>query len=114
MPPGENSIKGEGAKIVEIIESEKLAPEIQTAFTTVEKTLTGVSYKPVMYIGKQIVRGENHFLVCEAKTIYPGAQPYAVIFVFNIFEGKSSLVAILPVVSEKKEEQMICGYAFTW
>jgi|GEM_PF-3345974 len=65
-----------------------------------------------MYIGKQIVKGENHYIVCEAKGIYPDAQPYAVIFVFNIFEGKPSIVGIAPINSSAKET--ICGYAFNW
>lgn len=112
VPPGEHSEQGEGAKVVRIIESEELAPEVQAAFSTVEKGLVGVSYKPVMYIGSQVVRGVNHFIVCEAKTIYPGAQPYAVVLCVNIFEGKTSLVGIAPISSNEKET--LCGYAFTW
>ena len=112
VPPGEHSMQGEGAKVVNIIESEELVPEVQAAFSTVEKGLVGVSYKPVMYIGSQVVRGVNHFIVCEAKTIYPGAQPYAVVLCVNIFEGKTSLVGIAPISSNEKET--LCGYAFTW
>ena len=94
MPPGENSIKGKGAKVVRIIESAELTPEIQTAFTAVEI----ISLKPVIYLGKQIVRGENHLFICEAKAIYPGAQPRAVILGINIFEGKPSIVGIVPII----------------
>ena len=112
VPPGEHAAQGEGAKVVRIIESEELAPEVQAAFSTVEKGLVGVSYKPVMYIGSQVVRGVNHFIVCEAKTIYPGAQPYAVVLCVNIFEGKTSLVGIAPISPNEKET--LCGYAFTW
>lgn len=112
VPPGEHSLQGEGSKIDRIVESEQLAPDVQAAFATVEKSLCGVSYKPVAYIGKQITRGENHFIVCEAKTIYPNSQPYAVIFVLNIFENTPSIVGILPISSTPKET--ICGYAFNW
>lgn len=112
VPPGEHSMQGEGAKIDRIIESEELAPEVQTAFATIEKGLIGVSYKPVVYIGKQVVRGENHLIVCEAKTIYPGAQPFAVVLCLNIFEGNPSIVGITPLNSSTKET--ICGYAFNW
>ena len=114
VPPSEQAIQGAGAKVVSIIESEELSPEVQTAFATVEKELKGVSYRPVIYIGKQTVRGENHFIVCESKVIYPGAQPKAVIFVINIFEGTPSIVGILPISSEEKEQQKLFGYAFTW
>ena len=114
VPPGENSIKGEGAKVVRIIESAELTPEIQTAFTAVEKPLCGISLKPVIYLGKQIVRGENHLFICEAKAIYPGAQPHAVILGINIFEGKPSIVGIMPISAVAKDEQTLFGYAFTW
>ena len=73
-----------------------------------------MSFKPVVYIGKQIVKGENHFIVCESKVIYPNAQPRAVIIGINIFEGKPSVVSILPISSTAKENEMICGYSFTW
>ena len=116
VPAGEGSIKGEGAKIVRIIDGEALPPEIQTAFATVEKELDGMSYKPVVYIGKQTTRGENHYIVCESRVIYSGVQtPKAVIFVVNIFEGKPTLAGLLPISStEKEDQQKLFGYAFTW
>ena len=114
VPPSEGSRSGEGAKIVKVIETEKLAENVEVAFQEVTKNLLGVSYKPVMYIGKQITRGENHFIVCESKVIYPNAQPQAVILGINIFEGKSSVACILPISSSTKETETLCGYAFTW
>lgn len=113
IPPGEGSTKGEGAKIVNIIEQADLAPEIQAAFDTAEKQLIGVSYKPVAYIGSQVVRGVNHYIVCEAKYIYPGAEPHAVVLAINIFEGNISVVGILPINQAAKDQQLF-GYAFNW
>ena len=110
VPPGANADKGEGAKIVKIIQGENLAEEVQAAFDTVEKGLVGVGYEPIMYIGKQLVKGENHYIVCEAKTIYPGAEPYAAVMCINIFEGKASLVGVAPL----NAGDTLCGYAFTW
>ena len=112
VPPGEGAVRGEGAKIASIIESEELAPEVQAAFATIEKSLLGVSYKPVLYIGSQVVRGVNHYIVCEACAIYPGAQPYAAVMCINMFEGNASLVGIAPIAQGTQET--ICGYAFTW
>lgn len=114
IPPGEGAIKGEGAKIVRVIENEKLDENVEIAFNEVVKDLRGVSYKPIAYIGKQIVRGENHYILCEAKTIYPGAQPRAVILGINIFDGKSAVVSILPLSSGSKDTPTLFGYAFTW
>ena len=112
VPPGEGATKGEGAKIARIIESEKLTPDVQAAFASVQKSLVGVSYKPVMYIGSQAVRGVNHYIVCEARTIYPGAEPYAVVMSINVFEGNASLVGIAPIAQGTQET--ICGYSFSW
>ena len=112
VPPGENAAKGEGAKVTKIIDSEKLDANIEEAFLTVSKSIVGVSYRPIMLLGKQIVKGENYFILCEARTIYPYAEPKAVVFTVNVFEGKPSLVGIAPIGNEKKET--LCGYAFTW
>ena len=113
IPPGEGAVKGEGAKIVRVIDNEKLSEEVELAFNEVVKELRGVSYKPVIYLGKQIVKGENHYILCEGKVIYPGAQPYAVIIGINIFENKSSVVGILPISGNKKTQELF-GYAFNW
>lgn len=112
VPPGEKALEGEGAKIIRIIEGEELAPEVQAAFSTAEKSLVGVSYKPVLYIGSQVVRGTNHYIVCEAKGIYPGVESYAAVMCINIFEGNASLVGIAPIAQDVKEG--ICGYSFSW
>lgn len=112
IPPGEGAIKGEGAKIVRVIETEKLSEEVELAFAEVTKELKGMSYKPVMYLGKQIVKGENHYILCESKVIYPDAQPRAVVLGINIFEGKSSIVGIVPIGNTDKPT--LFGYAFTW
>ena len=110
IPPGK--VGGEDAKVVEIIEEAKLLPEVQTAFDTAEKNLVGVGYKPVAYIGSQVVRGVNHYLICQARGIYPGAKPYAVIMCINVFETNVSIVGIAPLENAGKEN--LFGYAFTW
>lgn len=112
VPPGEHAMQGEGAKVARIIEGEELPEDVRLAFETVVKGLVGVGYKPVMYIGKQTVRGVNHFIVCEARGIYPGAQPYATVLCVNVFEGKASLAGIAPIGG--KEPGGLFGYSFSW
>jgi len=114
IPPGEGAVRGEGAKIVRIIENEKLSEEVELAFKEVVQELRGMSYKPVAYMGKQVVRGENHYILCEAKVIYPGAQPRAVVVGINIFENKPSIACILPIGNATDDTPSLFGYAFTW
>ncbi len=114
IPPGEGAMKGEGAKIVRVIESEKLSEDVELAFNEIVKELKGVAYKPVIYLGKQIVKGENHYILCESKIIYPDAQPRAVILCINIFDGKHSVVSITPVGNSADDKPTLFGYAFTW
>ena len=94
LPPGEGVTQGKGAHIVKVIESADLDEEAKCAFEKNVQQLMGVSYRPVAYAGKQIVRGVNHYIICEAKTLYPGAEPYAVMIILNIFKTDSSIVAI--------------------
>lgn len=114
IPPGEGAVRGEGAKIVRIIENEKLSEEVELAFKEVVQELRGMSYKPVAYMGKQVVRGENHYILCEAKVIYPGAQPRAVVVGINIFENKPSIACILPIGNATDDTPSLFGYAFSW
>ena len=39
----------------------------------------------------QVVRGANHYIVCEAKGIYPGAQPYAAVISSTFLRAKRLL-----------------------
>ena len=100
IPPGD--IGGEKAKIVRIIEEEELPEDAAMAFENATKQLLGVSYRPVAYVGKQVVKGMNYYIICEAKAIYPGANPFAVELVINEFQGKYALVSVERIQQEKK------------
>lgn len=92
VPPAPNQ---DDAKIVRIIERDsQMPPEAVTAFAQVEKSLVGVSYRPVLYIGQQVVKGMNYYIACEAKGIYPDAEPYPVIMCINVFQQCASIVTI--------------------
>lgn len=113
IPPGDGATKGEGAKIVRVIETDKLTEPVELAFAEVTKELRGVSYKPVIYLGKQPVKGENHYILCEAKVLYTGAQPRAIVLCINIFNDKPSVVSITPV-GGTDDKPTLFGYSFTW
>ena len=49
-----------------------LAEKIQTAFDKATETLTGMVYKPIAVIGKQIVSGTNYAILCYGEpSVYP-------------------------------------------
>ena len=116
VPAGEGYLSGKGAKIARIIENATLAPEVKTAFASATQNLVGVGYKPVLYVGRQIVHGTNHYIVCEARGVYPGAKPYAAVMCINICDGNASLVSITPINTHTgtKAATGMFGYAFTW
>ena len=62
-----------------------------TAWGAVEN-LIGVKYKPLLYCGKQIVKGTNHFFIVEMTTADKFASRHIAILAINEFEGKYELV----------------------
>ena len=98
IPAG--SIGGNDAKIVEVIEDSDLIEGtnlelgIREKFERAMNGLVGVSYKPVMYVGSQVVKGMNYYIVAEARLIYPNSEPYAAMICINEFQGNVGLVGI--------------------
>ena len=98
IPAG--SIGGNDAKIVEVIEDSDLIEGtnlelgIGEKFNRAMNGLAGVSYKPVMYVGSQVVKGMNYYIVAEARLIYPNSEPYAAMICLNEFQGNVGLVGI--------------------
>ena len=109
IPAGD--FTGEKAKLVRIVEEEKLPAEVQDAYDATIGMLLGVNYKPLMYIGKQVVNGINHFILCSAIGVYPGAEPYAVMVSINVPPNNGK-----PVINkiEGIDSMNAVGYAFPW
>ena len=64
--------------------------------------LVGCSYRPVVYVGKQIVKGTNHYVIAEAKMVVPNSKPYAAMICINEFEKQTRLVSIEVISDESK------------
>lgn len=54
--------------------------------------LVGASYKPLLYLGKQVVRGVNHYFVAEQTLITNPPIRRVVKLVINEFNGEYELV----------------------
>lgn len=104
IPP--NSVGGKGASVVSITDSADLFGTLGQIFTEALNGLVGVTYKPIAFLGEQVVKGVNYFILAEAKIVYPDAKPYPAIVEINVFQNKASLVGI--------ERLGGLGYSFSW
>ena len=55
----------------------------------------GVDYVPVALLSTQTVAGTNYRILCEATTVYPGAEMhYAVVNVYESLEGNANIISV--------------------
>ena len=95
-----DDIDGSKASIVEIIDDAELIEgtdldiNLREKFKNALNTLFGVQYTPILYVGSQIVKGTNYYVVAEAKIVRPDADPYAVMICFNVFNDSTIVTSI--------------------
>lgn len=78
-----------------------LPQDVASAFTETAGSLIGASYLPVLYIGKQIVNGINHYILCEQTITNAEMTKQLVTMVINIPAGSiggknATIVKIVP------------------
>ena len=95
IPAGDYT--GSQATIVETIEHVDLPSEVQDCFDEAIGSLLGVNYVPLLYVGSQVVKGMNYYILCEATAVYPGAVPYPALVCVNTFQDVNTVVSIEPV-----------------
>lgn len=54
--------------------------------------LAGASYKPLLYLGKQVVKGVDYFFIAEQTLITNPPIRRVVMLVINEFDGKYELI----------------------
>lgn len=99
IPAG--SVGGKGAKVVSITTEADLDRDLDLLFKNTAGKLVGVGYKPIMFVGTQVVSGTNYYFVCEARTLVPNAEPRAVMVVINVINGVGSVAGIRGLSSNK-------------
>jgi len=62
-----------------------------SAFSAIEG-LVGATYKPLLYLGKQIVKGTNYYFVAEQTIVTSPLIRRVVKLAINEFDGKYELV----------------------
>ena len=91
---------GDKYSIVEIVEEENLDQDMQYAFDMALRPMVGAIYKPLAYIGKQIVKGTNFYFLCSTCRVHPSAKPYATVVCVNQFDGAFMVVSVEPLVPQ--------------
>lgn len=84
-----------GWNISSDIKSAVLPKEIQTAFTKATKDLKDVEYKPLAYLGCQVVAGSNYAVLCKASANGSDNQSsLAVIMIYADLEGGAQITSV--------------------
>lgn len=76
-------------------EAAAIPSKVADAFSAAMEGLDGVSYKPVAYLGSQVVAGSNYAVLCVATPVTADPVPYlAVVTVYDGVDGTRSIVSI--------------------
>ena len=75
--------------------SPALTEDALAAFDTATDGLVGVDYVPVALLSTQVVSGTNYRILCEATTVYPGAEMhYVVMTIYEELDGSLCILSI--------------------
>lgn len=76
-------------------DSPVLTEDAAAAFAKATEGFVGVNYVPVALLSEQVVAGIQYRILCEATTVYPGAEMhYAVVNVYVSPEGSANLLSV--------------------
>lgn len=92
IPNGDTGAKK--AKMVKIIEETELPSEAKHAFDSAYADIVGAIYRPLVYVGSQITKGINHYVICSMRVPVPGAQPRAVLVGTNSMNDHHCFVSV--------------------
>ena len=101
IPPKVDGYKEAKLVKMEVADETILTEEVKKIFDAKIKPLTGAIHKPLLEIGKQIVKGTNYHIICESKAVYPDAKPYLTRIVLNQFGENSTIVSINVIKSSQ-------------
>lgn len=76
-----------------ITDMTKLPQKVASAASAIETAeLRGANYKPLIYVGTQVVRGVNYWFICEQTSISTQTKKKIVKLAVNEFQGEFKLV----------------------
>lgn len=90
-------VKFGGIEVVEQTEMKMFTQRAASAWG-VMNDLVGANYKPMAYVGTQIVKGVNHFFIAEQTLVTATPIRHIVLVTINEFDGNYSLVSVENIV----------------
>lgn len=77
-------------------DSPEVTDQIAAVFAKGMEGLVGANYTPVAYIGRQIVSGTNHALLCREKMVVPNAvETFAIVYLYEKLDGSVEITDIV-------------------
>ena len=86
---------------IEVLEQQgltKMPQEAASAWSAFDGTMTGAGYKPIAYIGKQLVKGVNYVFLAEQTLITANPERHIVVVTINEFNGNYGVVNIERII----------------
>ena len=84
-----------GIDILEQIGMDKMPQKAASAWSgAIDGKLVGATYKPIAYVGTQVVKGVNHIFIAEQTLIVATPERHIVLLTINEFDGNFSIVGI--------------------
>ena len=73
----------------------EITEDVQAVFDKATEKLLGAAYEPIAYLGRQVVAGTNHCILCRTTAVYPGALPYyTLVYIYEDLEGNAEITQI--------------------
>lgn len=86
---------------IEVLEQQgltKMPQEAASAWSAFDGTMTGAGYKPIAYVGKQVVKGVNYVFLAEQTLITANPERHIVAVTINEFNGNYGVVNIERII----------------
>lgn len=85
---------------IDILEQPELTkfPQKAASAWSVMEGIVGASYKPISYVGTQVVKGINHYFIAEQTVITRLPERHIALVSINEFNGDFKLVAVERII----------------
>lgn len=92
-------VKFGGIEVVEQTEMKMFTQRAASAWGAINDLVGArATYKPVAYVGTQVVKGVNHFFIAEQTLVTATPIRHIVLVTINEFDGNYSLVSVENII----------------